>query len=82
MIQMSITRRAIERFLKPAVPGGSVNSGLPVRTPLTPSACPGPGPAPAFNPAAPAFSPAVTTTFLHQPPMQQPASPMDTSSKD
>ncbi|XP_047527421.1 coiled-coil domain-containing protein 6-like isoform X3 [Vanessa atalanta] len=60
----SQARRASERFVKPAVPGGAL---LPPRAPLEPPAAP--APAPPAPPAPPS-------------PSMQPASPMDTSSRD
>ncbi|XP_046960254.1 coiled-coil domain-containing protein 6-like isoform X2 [Vanessa cardui] len=65
----SQARRASERFVKPAVPGGAL---LPPRAPLEPPPAP---PALAAPPAPPA---------PHAPssPSMQPASPMDTSSRD
>ncbi|XP_013178062.1 PREDICTED: coiled-coil domain-containing protein 6 isoform X2 [Papilio xuthus] len=75
----SQTRRC-ERFVKPAVPGASLLCRGGPMDPLSPA--PHAPHAPHASPAPPPLSPAPPSPSAALAPLQQPASPMDTSSKD
>ncbi|XP_013141363.1 PREDICTED: coiled-coil domain-containing protein 6-like isoform X3 [Papilio polytes] len=69
---MGARRGTSERFVKPAVPGASLLCRAGLEQPPAP-------PLPAAPPALPPHTPRASTPHS---PLEQPASPMDTSSKD